>query len=89
MDILRRYAEENGNGASHLVKMRLIGGGRGVDRFTPPGQGRYSGFYPYHIAIDGEGTVRVSGAYDFEQQRWRNYMAAVGLPSTADSSQRR
>mmetsp|Transcript_125332 Transcript_125332/g.348741 ORF Transcript_125332/g.348741 Transcript_125332/m.348741 type:complete len:99 (+) Transcript_125332:245-541(+) len=76
---LEQYAAANAGGAPHVHQLKLVGGGRRVDEFRPPGQKQYSGFYPYHVVIDGSGIVRMSGGYDFDRRKWLDYMAAAGL----------
>mmetsp|Transcript_90745 Transcript_90745/g.282071 ORF Transcript_90745/g.282071 Transcript_90745/m.282071 type:complete len:99 (-) Transcript_90745:13-309(-) len=82
---LQQYAQANAGGAPHVHHLRLVGGGKHVDEFCPPGQRKYSGFYPYHLVIDGDGIVCMSGGYDFQQRKWLDYMAAAQLPSSKES----
>mmetsp|Transcript_50333 Transcript_50333/g.107837 ORF Transcript_50333/g.107837 Transcript_50333/m.107837 type:complete len:100 (-) Transcript_50333:124-423(-) len=84
---LQRYAHDHAGGAAHVQQLRLVGGGHGVDVFKPPGQKEYSGYYPYHLVIDGGGTVRMSGGYDWKARKWLDYMAAAALHAQPSSWQ--
>mmetsp|Transcript_16079 Transcript_16079/g.48434 ORF Transcript_16079/g.48434 Transcript_16079/m.48434 type:complete len:99 (+) Transcript_16079:179-475(+) len=79
MERIQQYAAANAGGAPHVHQLKLVDGGRYVDDFRPVGQKQYSGFYPYHLVIDGSGIVRMSGGYDFDRRKWLDYMAAAGL----------